>query len=169
MNSHLIITFTILLLAMVLFLSDVVRSDLVALLVLFGLSITGVLTTQEAFSGFSRSAVITIASIFVLAEGLQRTGVTEKFGSLLLRIGGSSESRLVMVVMAAGGILALFMNKHARGAGFAPAGGGGVRAVGGVREPSCRGRGRLRGWGGRAFAAGCAAGKRLWRTIWRRS
>jgi|ERR1041384_267578 di/tricarboxylate transporter len=121
MNSHLIITFTILLLAMVLFLSDVVRSDLVALLVLFGLSITGVLTTQEAFSGFSRSAVITIASIFVLAEGLQRTGVTEKFGSLLLRIGGSSESRLVMVVMAAGGFLSLFMNNIAAAAVLLPA------------------------------------------------
>lgn len=127
MNTHLIITFIILLVAMALFLSDLVRSDLVALLVLCALSITGVLTTQEAFSGFSRSAVITIASIFVLAEGLQRTGVTEKVGTLLLRIGGSSESRLVMVVMAAGGFLSLFMNNIAAAAVLLPAVSGAAR------------------------------------------
>lgn len=127
MNTHLIITFTILLVAMVLFLSDKVRSDLVALLVLFALSVTGVLTTQEAFSGFSRSAVITIASIFVLAEGLQRTGVTEKVGTVLLRLGGSSESRLVIVVMAAGAFLSLFMNNIAAAAVLLPAVSGAAR------------------------------------------
>ncbi|HSB12015.1 MAG TPA: SLC13 family permease [Blastocatellia bacterium] len=121
MNNHLIITFTVLLVAMVLFLTDRLRPDLIALLVLLALGITGVLTTQEAFSGFSRSAVITIASIFILAEGLQRTGVTEKVGTLLLRIGGSSEGRLVMVVMAAGAFLSLFMNNIAAASVLLPA------------------------------------------------
>lgn len=127
MNTQLIITFTVLFVAMVLFLSDRVRSDLVALLVLFALSITGVLTTQEAFSGFSRSAVITIASIFVLAEGLQCAGVTEKVGTLLLKLGGSSESRLVMVVMTAGAFLSLFMNNIAAAAVLLPAVSGAAR------------------------------------------
>ncbi|HSE39066.1 MAG TPA: SLC13 family permease [Blastocatellia bacterium] len=127
MNNHLIITFTVLLVAMVLFLTDRMRADLIALLVLFALGITGVLTTQEAFSGFSRSAVITIASIFILAEALQRTGITEKVGTLLLRIGGSSERRLVVVVMAAGALLSLFMNNIAAASVLLPAVSGAAR------------------------------------------
>lgn len=126
-NNHLIITFTVLLVAMVLFLTDRLRADLIALLVLFALGITGVLTTQEAFSGFSRSAVITIASIFILAEGLQRTGITEKVGTLLLRIGGSGEGRLVVVVMAAGALLSLFMNNIAAASVLLPAVSGAAR------------------------------------------
>lgn len=127
MNNQLIITFTVLVVAMVLFLSDRMRADLIALLVLFVLGISGVLTTQEAFSGFSRSAVITIASIFILAEALQRTGVTERVGSLLLRIGGSSEGRLVTVVMAAGAFLSLFMNNIAAASVLLPAVSGAAR------------------------------------------
>jgi hypothetical protein len=73
MNSQLIITFTILVLAILLFLSGRFRPDLVALLVLFSLGVTGILTAQEAFSGFSRSAVITIVPV-ILAEGLPGLG-----------------------------------------------------------------------------------------------
>lgn len=127
MSNHLIITFAILAVAMVLFLTDRLRADLIALLVLFALGITGVLTTQEAFSGFSRSAVITIASIFILAEGLQRTGVSEKVGTLLLRIGGTGEGRLVVVVMAAGAFLSLFMNNIAAASVLLPAVSGAAR------------------------------------------
>ena len=72
MNSQLIITLTILLLSMGLFLSGRLRPDLIALLVVVALGVTGVLTSEEAFSGFSRSAVITIIAIFILAEGLQQ-------------------------------------------------------------------------------------------------
>ena len=99
MDSHLIITFAILIAAILLFFTGRLPADLVSLLVVVALGITGVLTTQEAFSGFSRSAVITIISIFVLAEGLQRTGVTDQAGNLLLRFGGRSELSLIVVVM----------------------------------------------------------------------
>jgi di/tricarboxylate transporter len=127
MNSNLIITLVILIAAMALFLSDRLRADLVALLVLLALGITRVLTSQEAFSGFSRSAVITIAAIFILAEGLQRTGVTERVGSLLLRLGGQSEGRLVTVVMIAGAFLSLFMNNIAAASVLLPAASGAAR------------------------------------------
>lgn len=127
MNNELIITFAILLAAMVLFLSDRLRADLVALLVLLALGISRILSSQEAFSGFSRSAVITIAAIFILAEGLQRTGVTEKVGSLLIRLGGQREGRLVMVVMIAGAFLSLFMNNIAAASVLLPAVSGAAR------------------------------------------
>lgn len=120
-SSDLIITAVIVVTALGLFLSDRLRPDLIALLSLVALGVTGVLTPQEAFSGFSRSAVITILSIFILAEGLQRTGVTEQVGDLLFRVAGASESRLVTVVMLAGAFLSLFMNNIAAASVLLPA------------------------------------------------
>ena len=70
--SPLWITALIALGAILLLLSDRLRPDLVALLTALALGLTGVLTVQETFSGFSRSAVIIILSIFVLADGLKR-------------------------------------------------------------------------------------------------
>lgn len=124
MNVPLIITSIILVFAIILFLSDRIRADLVALLVLVALGISGVLTPQETFSGFSRSAVITILAIFILAEGLERTGVTQQIGNLLLRVGGTKEWRLIIVVMLAGAFLSLFMNNIAAAAVLLPAVGG---------------------------------------------
>ncbi|HEX8263872.1 MAG TPA: SLC13 family permease [Pyrinomonadaceae bacterium] len=127
MDTHLIITFVILFVALVLFLTDKLPADLVALLVVVALGVTGVLTTQEAFSGFSRSAVITIIAIFVLAEALQRTGVTEQVGNILLKVGGHSELRLIVVVMIAGAFLSLFMNNIAAAAVLLPAASGAAK------------------------------------------
>jgi di/tricarboxylate transporter len=130
MDTQLIITFVILLAALILFLTDKLPADLVALLVVVALGITGILTPQEAFSGFSRSAVITIIAIFVLAEALQRTGVTEQVGNILLKVGGQSELRLIVVVMIAGAFLSLFMNNIAAAAVLLPAASGAAKKAG---------------------------------------
>jgi len=121
MDSSLTITFVILAAALILFLTDRLPADLVALLVVVALGVTGVLTPQEAFSGFSRSAVITIIAIFVLSEALQRTGVTDQVGNLLLKVGSHSENRLIVTVMLAGSFLSLFMNNVAAAAVLLPA------------------------------------------------
>lgn len=130
MDNALIITGVILVTALVLFISNKIPADLVALLVVAALGLTGVLTTQEAFSGFSRSAVITIIAIFVLSEALQRTGVTEQVGNILLKIGGRSELHLVVVVMIAGAFLSLFMNNIAAAAVLLPATSGAAKRAG---------------------------------------
>jgi di/tricarboxylate transporter len=121
MDASLIITALILIGAVALFLSDRLRADVVALLVVVTLGVTGVLTPQETFSGLSRSAVVTIMSIFILAEGLRRSGVAERVGNLLLTVAGTRERRLVAVVMAAGAFLSLFMNNIAAAAVLLPA------------------------------------------------
>jgi di/tricarboxylate transporter len=126
-TQHLIITFIILIIALVLFLTEKLPADLVALLVVVALGVSGVLTTQETFSGFSRSAVITIIAIFILTESLQRTGVTEQVGNILLKVGGKSELRLVVVVMIAGAFLSLFMNNIAAAAVLLPAASGAAK------------------------------------------
>lgn len=121
MDRNLLLTFVILLVAFVLLLSDRLRSDLVALLVVVALGLSGVLTPQEAFSGFSRSAVVTILAVFILTEGLRRGGITDRVGSFLLRLGGKEEGRLVAVVMLAGAFFSLFMNNIAAASVLLPA------------------------------------------------
>ena len=127
MDVQLVITFSILIVALILFFTDKVPADLVALLVVVALGVSGVLTPQEAFSGFSRSAVITILAIFIIAEALRRSGVTEQVGNILLKVGGKSELRLIVVVMLAGAFLSLFMNNIAAAAVLLPAVSGAAR------------------------------------------
>lgn len=120
-NFQLLITFIILTVAIILFFSNKISPDLTALLTVVALTATGILTPQEAFSGFSRSAVITIISVFILAEALRRSGVTEQVGNILLKIAGGSEVRLIVVTMLAGAILSMFMNNIAAAAVLLPA------------------------------------------------
>lgn len=107
------ITFLILGIATLLLLGNLLRPDIVALLLLLSLGLTGILTPQEAFSGFSRSAVIIMISAFILAEGLRRAGVTERLGNFILHLFGKDERQLIFGVMGAGALLSLFMNNIA--------------------------------------------------------
>lgn len=97
------------------------RAELVALLVLIALEIPGVLTRDEALSGFSNSAVITIIGLFVISAALERTGVAEQMSTLLVRLGGTSERRLIALVMLTAATLSLVMNNIAAGAVVLPA------------------------------------------------
>lgn len=130
MENQLIITGVILVAALVLFITDRLPADLVALLVVVALGLTGVLTPQEAFSGFSRAAVITIIAIFVLSEALYKTSVTDQVGHILLKFGGRSEFSLIVVVMIAGAFLSLFMNNIAAAAVLLPAASGAAKRAG---------------------------------------
>lgn len=121
MTNQLVLTLVIVLVAFALLLSERLRADLVALLVVVALGISGILAPREAFSGFANSAIVTIVSIFVLTEALRLTGITERAGELLARAGGSGETRLVVVIMLAGAALSLLMNNIAAAAVLMPA------------------------------------------------
>ena len=98
---------------MLLLLGNVLRADLVALMLMLALGLSGILTPQEAFSGFGRSAVIIMMSAFILAEGLRRSGMTERLGSFIIKLFGKGERQLIFGVMAASAMLSLFMNNIA--------------------------------------------------------
>ena len=66
--------------SLILFVSEVIRMDLVALLVLCALAVTGLVSSTDAFAGFSNSAVITVWAMFILSEGLTRTGIAYIIG-----------------------------------------------------------------------------------------
>lgn len=99
--------------AALLFITEWLRADLVALLLLVTLGATGILSPQETLSGFSRSAVITILAIFILTAGLAKTGVTRALGARLVRWGAQSEGSLLVVLMSVAAVLSLFMNNIA--------------------------------------------------------
>lgn len=114
------ITVATLIVAALLLLSERLRPDLIALLVLLTLGLTGVLTPEEAFSGFSRSAVIAILALFILTHGLEKTGVTRWLGRRMLQLSGGSGTRLVVLLMLTGAGLSLFMNTIAAAAVLLP-------------------------------------------------
>ncbi len=100
----------ILVISLVLFISEVIRMDVVALLVLGALAVTGLVDSNEAFAGFSNSAVITVWAMFILSEGLTRTGIADIIGRQVMRIGGHREVTLIFVIMITGAVLSAFMN-----------------------------------------------------------
>jgi di/tricarboxylate transporter len=83
------IVFAITALAVLLFITERVRVDLVALLVMVSLALTGILTPVEALSGFSNAAVVTVWAVLILSAGLSRTGVAGAIGHRVLRLAGS--------------------------------------------------------------------------------
>jgi di/tricarboxylate transporter len=99
--------------AALLLLGNILRADIVALMLMLALVLSGILTSQEAFSGFSRSAVVVMFSAFILAEGLRRSGLTERLGFFIIRLFGKGERRLIFGVMTASAVLSLFMNNIA--------------------------------------------------------
>lgn len=100
----------ILLIAIVLFVTEWLRVDVVALGVVVALMISGVLTTSEALSGFSNSAVLTIASLFIVGGAVLQTGLAGMIGRRILAVAGTNELRLTMVLMAAVALLSSFMS-----------------------------------------------------------
>jgi di/tricarboxylate transporter len=107
--------------ALTLILSNRLRPDLVALLVLLALGLGGILTSEQALAGFSRSAVITIVGLFVITAALEQTGVVQRLAERLAKLSGTGEQRMMTVFMGAGALLSLVMNNIAAGAVLLPA------------------------------------------------
>ena len=94
------ITLLTLLLAAAGFVWGRIRADVVALIALLILSLSGVLTVGEALSGFSNPIVIMMTCLFVVGGGIFKTGLAKKIGSGILRMAGDNETRLFVLVIA---------------------------------------------------------------------
>lgn len=110
MTLEIALVLGILTVSLILFISEVIRMDLVALLVLGALAVTGLVDANEAFSGFSNSAVITVWAMFILSEGLTRTGIANIIGNQVMRIAGRQEITMIVVIMVTAAVLSAFMN-----------------------------------------------------------
>ncbi|MBN2502619.1 MAG: SLC13 family permease [Anaerolineales bacterium] len=120
MTSQSVLILAIIGIVAILLITDRIRSDLIALLTLIALGLTGLVSPADLFSGFSRSAVITIMALFIITAGLERTGATQVLGRHLAQIAGKSEARAVAVIMTAAATLSLVMNTIASTAVLLP-------------------------------------------------
>jgi di/tricarboxylate transporter len=100
----------ILAVAIILFAMERIRADVVALMVLLTLTLTGLLTTGEAFSGFANPAVITVWAIYIVSAALTGAGIADFIAQRILQMAGTSESRLIGVIMLTVGSMSAFMN-----------------------------------------------------------
>jgi di/tricarboxylate transporter len=120
MNTELIVVLGLLAAAVAMFVVNKPRMDAVALIMIVALPFTGVITMNEALAGFSDANIVLIAALFVIGEGLVRTGVARGLGDWLYGRAGSSEIRLLVLLMLAVGGLGALMSSTAIVAIFIP-------------------------------------------------
>ena len=121
MTPSILALLSILVIAGTIFISEKLRPDLTALLILLALGVTGLVTPSQAFSGFSNSSVILLIAAFIMTGALFRTGVSSVIGHGLVRAAGNSEVRLIALVSIAAAGLSLLMNNIASAAVLMPA------------------------------------------------
>lgn len=120
MNGELIWVLSLLAIAVVLFATGKVRMDAIALMVIVAFVLSGTLTLNEAFSGFSDPNVILIAALFIIGDGLVRTGVATKMAAWLVSVAGNSETKMLIYLMLTVAGLGAFMSSTGVVAIFIP-------------------------------------------------
>jgi di/tricarboxylate transporter len=103
----------ILIVSFILFVTEKLRVDMVAVIIILILIFTRILPLEEAFAGFSNPIVIAVGSLFIISGGLFHTGVATWLGKHLIRLGGKTEVSLIATVMIAGALLSSIMNNVA--------------------------------------------------------
>jgi di/tricarboxylate transporter len=120
MTFEIILVLSILAGAVACFATERLPVDLVALLVLSALLVSRILTPQEAISGFSNTATVTVAAMFVLSAGLARTGVVNLLGQRLAAFGRLGFLPTLIALMLLIGVVSAFINNTAAVAIFLP-------------------------------------------------
>jgi di/tricarboxylate transporter len=113
MSTEVITIWTILAGVILLLVTEWAPLEVLAMLVMGILAVTGIVSPKEALAGFSNPAVVTIWAVFILSGGLTRTGIANILGRQLLRFAGGSQSMLVVTIMLIAGVLSAFMNNVA--------------------------------------------------------
>ena len=121
MTLQIAITLGIIVLALIIFATEKLRVDVVALLVLLTVGLAGLVDMKEIFAGFSNSAVITVWAVYIVSGGLFKTGVADYLGRFILRLSGANEMRLIAVIMLTCGTMSAFMNNVGATAMLMPA------------------------------------------------
>ncbi|MGC9332502.1 MAG: SLC13 family permease, partial [Anaerolineae bacterium] len=121
MTSQIALTLGIIGVAVVLFATEKLRVDLIALLVLLALALSGLVSPGEVFAGFASPAVVTVWAVYIVSGALFKTGVADLLGERIIRLAGHSEPRLIAVIMLACGLMSAFMNNIGATAVLLPA------------------------------------------------
>lgn len=120
LNMNIMLVLAILILTAVLFLSNAVRVDVAAVLVMVALGLFKLLPADQLFTGFSSDAVISLIAIMIISAGLDTTGITVRMTKWLLQFGGESPRKILVLLMTAAAISASFMRSTGTVALFMP-------------------------------------------------
>ncbi len=103
----------LMLVAIVLFVSDRLRADMIAMIILGVLLISRIISPEEGFSGFGHPATVAVAAMFVLSAGLERTGAVAGVGEMLGGLGRRSPRGALIAMMVSIGVISAFINNTA--------------------------------------------------------
>lgn len=120
-TTDMMIVFFLLGLAIFLFVTDLLRVDLVGLLMMVLLPLTGVLTAEQAIAGLSSNAVVSIIAVMIIGAGLNKTGVMNLVAAQIVKIAGRSENRIMSVISLTVAVISSFMQNIGSAALFMPA------------------------------------------------
>ncbi len=113
--------------AVVLFAVDALRIDVAAILLLLALVVPGVLTPERALAGFGSDTILTLAGLFVMTEGVQRTGLVERIGLRLAGFGGKNPRGFFRLLILAATSISAFLSNTVTAAVLVPLAIGGAR------------------------------------------
>ena len=119
-TNEMLLVLSILAFTVYLFAFEIVRVDVAAILVMILIGIAGLVPPTELFSGFSSNAVISIIAVMVIGAGLDKTGIMSQLAGQILRIGGSSEKRIIPIISGTVGVISSFMQNIGAAALFLP-------------------------------------------------
>ncbi|NEO26589.1 MAG: SLC13 family permease, partial [Kamptonema sp. SIO4C4] len=114
------LTLTILVCALIGFVTEVLPPDIIALTVTVVLMVCGLVTPEEGISGFSNSATITVMAMFILSAGIAKTGAIQLVRDLLLKWGGKNPHQQILTMGLLVGPISAFINNTAVVAVFLP-------------------------------------------------
>lgn len=127
LTTEMIVVLGLLVFTVFLFVSEIVRVDFAALIVLVLIGLLSYLPGLGAladpdhlFAGFSSNAVISIIAVMIIGAGLDRTGIMNKVAAWILRVGGASEARIVPIISGTVGVISSFMQNVGAAALFLP-------------------------------------------------
>jgi di/tricarboxylate transporter len=121
MTTEIALTLTIIAVALVLFATEKLRVDLVALMVLLSVGLLRLIDPEKVFDGFANPAVITVWAVYIVSGGLFKTGVADAMGRTIHRLSGDREPRLIATIMVTCGVISAFMNNVGATAMLMPA------------------------------------------------
>lgn len=127
LTTEMMVVLALLGLTIFLFVSEVVRVDVaaIAVMVLLGLlslipALAGLTNVNQLFAGFASNAVISIIAVMIIGAGLDRTGVMHKVAAFIMRVGGTTEKRIIPTVSGTVGMISSFMQNVGAAALFLP-------------------------------------------------
>ncbi len=121
MTPEIITVMAVLVFAVLLFIFEWVRVDVVGLIMMVLLPLLGLVTPQQAISGLSSNAVVSIIAVIIIGAGLDKTGVMNSMARVILRFSGKSESRIMTLIAGTVAVISGFMQNIGAAALFLPA------------------------------------------------